>query len=411
MDFSEEFEYTEELQEFAKEVRQWIDENAPKDLGSPEDPGSGFSEEVSYAKWQNQCDFRRKLGKKGWLYPGHPREYGGGGLDRDHRIIIGQELAKRNLGFLSLQGPGGFLGVPAILACGTEEQKERHLPPIIKGEVYTWESFSEPEAGTDEANQQTNALRAVRENDYFIINGQKMFSSGPHPPPDQFLLLTRSDLEAPRHHNLAMFICPATLSGISIIPMDLFVAVATNQIFFDDVRLHESYLIGGDHDGWKVVKATLDAEHGIARPSTGGVRRRRRNVLIPRNLAAERFFAQCKSNPNIVRRLRENPHLLSILVDTYIGAQIERLLKIRNHGGKAGFYGGPQQLMYSKMFAAKLAANMEEILGPYVLTDDAEWCLDEGIFETGQRAAMAFAPGGTPEAQKIIISRALAIGR
>ena len=405
MDFSEEFEYTEELEEFAKEVRQWMDENAPKDLGS------GFSENVGYEQWQNQCDFRRKLGKKGWLYPGHHQKYGGGGLDRDHRVVIARELAKRNSGFLALQGPGGALGVPAILACGTEEQKERHLTPILKGEVYTWESFSEPEAGTDEANQQTKALRAERENDYFIINGQKMFSSGPYPPPDQFLLLTRSDLKAPRHQNLAMFICPANLPGISISPMDLFVPVATNQIFFDDVRLHESYLIGGDHDGWKVVSATLDAEHGVVRSSTVSGQRRKRNVSIPRNLTAERFIAQCKNNPNIVKRLRENPHLLGILVDTYIGAEIERLLKIRNHGGKAGLYGGPQQLIYSKMFAAKLAANMEEILGPYVLTDDAEWCLDEGIFEAGQRGAMAFAPGGTPEAQKIIISRALAIGR
>jgi len=281
----------------------------------------------------------------------------------------------------------------------------------MKGEVYTWESFSEPEAGTDEANQKTNALRAERENDYFIVNGQKLFSSGPYPQPDQFLLLTRSDLEAPRHQNLAMFICPANLPGISIAPMDLLIPEATAQLFFDDVRLHESCLIGGDHDGWKVVTATLNAEHGVVRSSTGSGQRRKRNVSIPRNETAEKFFAQCKSNPNIVKRLRENPHLLSVLVDTYIGAQIERLLKIRNHGGKAGFYGGPQQLIYSKMFAAKLAASMEEILGPYALTDDAEWGLDEGILEEGQRGAMAFAPGGTPEAQKIIISRALAIGR
>ena len=410
MDFSEEIEYTEELREFEKEVQQWMEENVPEDLALPEILPR-YGEVRSYEQWQKQCEFRRTLGAKGWLFPRLPREYRGGGLRRDHAVVIERELTKKNTSPVSLQSPGGSLAVPVILAFGTEEQKKRFLPPMIRGEVYTYESFTEPEAGTDLAGQQTNALRAVREKEWFIINGQKMFSSGHYPPPDQFLLLTRSDLEAPKHENLAMFVCPADLPGISITPLDLFIPFATNQIFFEDVRLHESFLIGGDHDGWKMANAALAAEHGAGRGSKKEGRRDKRNACIPRNIVADRLFAQCKNNPNIARRLRENPHLLDTLVDIYIGAQIERLFRIRSHGGKAGPYGGPQEFLYSKVFTAKLAAGTQEILGPYALVDNTEWCLDEGIIERGQRQAIAAAPGGTPESLKIIIARALDIGR
>jgi hypothetical protein len=87
-----------------------------------------------------------------------------------------------------------------------------------------------------------------------------------------------------------------------------------------------------------------------------------------------------------------------------------RLFSIRNAAGKAGRYGGPQLQLYTKMSGGRLIANMAKVLGPYVLTDDEEWGLDDNIFEVGQRAGLCFAPAGTPEASKIIISRGLGIG-
>jgi len=99
------------------------------------------------------------------------------------------------------------------------------------------------------------------------------------------------------------------------------------------------------------------------------------------------------------------------VVDTYIDAQIERLFAMRNSAGVGGHYGGPQLSAYSKEFSNRLIVAMAKVLGPYTLTDDARWGLDEDIFEVGQRGALATAPGGTPEAMKIIMSRALAIGR
>jgi len=422
MDFS--LEYNNEQEEFAKEVRKWLDENVPKDMVSPRDPLK-----MSYEQWQKRRELGRKLGEKGWLYPGYPREYGGGGLDADHSSVLRRELAERHLS-LPPYYDSGRLASPAVLATGTDEQKERFLPPMLKGEVFTWQLFTEPEAGTDEANQQTNALRHVREKDHFIINGQKIFVGGLYSPPDQFLLLTRSDLEAPRHQNLAMFLAPANLPGITIQPLDLFPAGTFGQVsgltadgapgvkhsvFFDDVRIHESYLIAGERDGWRVTTATLTVEHGDREGSGGEGGGQGGASWIPRNLVAEKFLEQCKSNQNVVNRLKENPQLLDSVVNIYIGAQIERLFAMRNawlpRSGKRAPYAGPQLQLYSKNFGARLANDMARVLGPCTLTDDAERGLDDGIFEVAQRGGVCFAPAGTPEALKIIISRALAIGR
>jgi hypothetical protein len=415
MDFS--LEYAKEQAEFAQEVRAWLDENVPKDLLNPRD-----NLKMSYEQWLKRRELGRQLGEKGWLYPGYPRQYGGGGLDTEHCFVLNQEMAERHLSLPPFYD-SGRLAAPAVFACGTEEQKKRFLPPILKGEVVTWQLFTEPEAGTDEANQQTNALRHVRDREYFIINGQKIFVGALYSPPGQFLLLTRSDLEAPRHQNLAMFLAPADLPGITIQPLDLFPSGTFGQIcgpaadgapgvkhsvFFDDVRIHESYLIGGDKDGWRVTTATLTVEHGDRAGVAGA-------SPEPKNLVVESFLEQCKNNRMVVKRLRENPELVDNVVNVYIGAQIERLLALRNawlpHSGKRAPYAGPQLAVYQKMFGGRLTGDVARVLGPYALTDDSRWGLAEDIFEVAERAGLCFAPGGTPEALKIVISRALGIGR
>jgi alkylation response protein AidB-like acyl-CoA dehydrogenase len=416
MDFS--LEYTQEQEAFAKEVQTWIEEHVPKDLINSRDAIT-----ISREQWQKRRELGRQLGAKGWLYPAHPHEYGGGGLDADHSFVLHKEFAEKHVGLPPYYS--NTLAVPAILGGGREEQKKRFLPPIFKGDVITWQLFTEPEAGTDEANQQTNALRHVRDKDHFIVNGQKIFVGCTHFALDELYLwlLTRSDPEAPRHRNLATFIIPATLPGITIRPLDLFppstfggVSGRTplsspgvkNTVFFDDVRIHESYLIGGDTEGWRMANLTLEVEHGGGGGEGAGGE-------LGGNFLAEKFLAQCKTNPNIVQRLAENPRLLDSMVNIYIGTQIERLFSTRNAwlrlSGRRVAYAGPQRILYTKMLGARFVADMAEVLGPYSFTDDAEWGLDGDTFEVGQRGGVCMAPGGTPEALKIAISRALAIGR
>ena len=418
MDFS--IDYNEKQEEFAKEVRAWLDENIPEGIVHGKDVNK-----MSDEQWEKRREFCRRLGQKGWLYPGFPPEYGGGGLEGDHRSVLYKELAKR--GFSSPPHyDSGKLAAPTIMVCGTEEQKKKMLPPMLRGEVTTWQLFTEPEAGTDEANQQTNALRIKKEGDHFIVNGSKIFVGGNRRPPDQFLLLTRSDVDAPRHRNLAMFIAPADLPGISIYPLDLF-PVGTigqvwnesadpapgqkNSVFFEDVKIHESCLIGEDHDGWKVATATLTVEHG----DRSGEHVESGGVYVPQNTLVDKFLDQCKNNPVIKQRIKDNPHLLESVVDVYIGGQIDRLLETRNawlpRSGKRMPYAGPQHALFAKMFGMELTEHMAKVLGPYALTDDEEQGFENGFFEVGSRSGVCIAPGGTPEALKIVISRALRIGR
>ena len=411
MDFS--LEYTKGQEEFAEVVRDWIAKNVPAGMVNLRDPVK-----KTYEQWQLRRELGRRLGNEGWLYPGLPTEHGGGGLDGDRRAVLSREFEEAGVGYPPFYD-SARLAVGPILALGTDEQKHLFLPPILRGEVTTWQLFTEPEAGTDEANQQTDALRHEKEGDHFIINGTKVFVGGLYSPPDQFLLLTRSDREAPRHENLAMFLAPANAEGVTITPLPLFVSgtmsqvsgptvdqapAVKHQVSFDDARVHERYLIGGERDGWRVTTATLDVEHG------GG-----QVGVPPENVAVTRFLDQCRHNPMIQRRLKENPQLLESVVDVYIGAEIQRLWGVRNSwlsgSGIRAPYAGPQLGLYTKILGGEVIADIAKVLGPYTFTEGTDWGLEEDLFEVVQRGGVCFAPAGTPEAQKIIVSRALAIGR
>jgi len=127
------------------------------------------------------------------------------------------------------------------------------------------------------------------------------------------------------------------------------------------------------------------------------------------------LLEHCRSDPRITARLRENPSLLERLVTVYTRVEIQRLWTLRNawlsSTGRQVPYAGPQLLLYSKVLGNELLSDILAILGPCALTDDPEWGFDEGFFEIGQRGGLCTAPAGTPEALKIVISRALALGR
>jgi len=424
MDFS--MEYEPKDQEFALEVRAWIKENIPKEYRPFRDAYS-----ITPEQWEIRREIARRLGKKRWLLPGYPAKYGGCDMDVAHMIVLKKEFENAHIGHPPHYDSAVSLGAPAILATATEEQKKRFLPPVLGGEWHTWQLFTEPEAGTDEANQQTNALRHERDKEYFIINGQKIFVGCYRGKPDYFLLLTRSDLKAPRHENLAMFMCPANLPGITISQLDLYCADYVNsiqnvvsdnapgqknQVFFDDVRVHESYLIGGDHDGWKVADATLLVEHGTAGPQDGRTSSEPRDARTPpENYMLPKFLEECRSNPNIAARLKENPLLMESLLNYYIGNQIARLWQVRNfwHQTHAvrGPGKGPQLTLFLKMFGPVAGTSLARVLGPYAVIQDEEWAPLGGAYEVLVRGSSLLAPSGTPEAQKIIMARSLGIGR
>ncbi len=205
---------------------------------------------------------QRELADAGYVVPHWPEPWGLG-ADPIHQLILAEELDGR--------GSGNAIGVgwaaPTILLAGTEEQKRRYLPAIFDHTEIWCQLFSEPDAGSDLANL---ATRAVRDGDEYVINGSKIWSSGAHHA-QMGILLARTDPDAPKHRGISYFLCPMDTPGITMAPIvDMTTAHSFNQVFFDDVRLHESLRVGEEGDGWRLAKVTL-ANERISLSSAGSL--------------------------------------------------------------------------------------------------------------------------------------------
>ncbi|MBI4498489.1 MAG: acyl-CoA dehydrogenase family protein [Chloroflexi bacterium] len=392
MDF--ELNYSVEQQEFRQEVRQWLKDSLDHEFLKTLPPDQ---EDYAEAHYEYGRQVRRMLGERGWLAPTWPKEYGGGGLTVAHQIVIEEELAEYDLP--AVGDLGLTLGAPAINAWGNEEQKQRFLPPILKGEVVVWQVFTEPGAGSDLASLKT---RAVEDGDDFVINGNKIFV-GQKYYADYLYTLAVTDPEAPRHNNIGAFIIPAGTEGVTVHRLDLIAGGGKRAIFFDDVRVPKENLIGGKGKGWWVAQTTLELEHG------GGGR------VTPRNRLVDQFLKYAKSAKLNGQVISADSRKQEILVDAYIQANVIRLLGLRNYwqrnAGVRQTYEGSQLSMNNKVFMPRLASMMLEVLGPYALTKDATWGPARGEIENWQRQSTATHPGGTIEIQKVIMARSMGLSR
>ena len=397
-----ELQYTEEQEEFRKEVKTFLETAISKDLKHPVDP-----KDLTYDQYMIRRAVGKALGEKGWLWPMAPTEYGGGGLSIDHAIIIEEEVGKYGLPIPPYYDSGGRLGGPSILVWGTEEQKQEFLPPIFKGEVRTWQLLSEPSAGSDLAGVQTTA---ILDGDDYVINGQKIWVGSNHGA-EQSWMICLTDPEGKRHENLSWFIVPMDLPGITIVPMDLLTTGGEggagtgekNTIFFDNVRIPATNLIGGLNNGWKVATTHLELEHG-------GGGQIRKNDLV------DRIINYCKNSESLGEPLIKNQDIQDNIVDIYIESEITRLFNLRNywlaHANKQRTYEGPQSSFYRKTSALRIAEKILDILGPYAITNDEKWGLYDGAIELQHRGAIVgLHPGGTTDIQRVIMSRRIGIGR
>ena len=400
MDF--EPRYTEEQQTFRTKVRDWLKDNVPGDLANPAD-----SADTTYDDYLQYRALGRDLGEKGWLWPTAPTEYGGGGLTIDHAIVLDEELDEYSLSLPPYYDSGGRLGGASILVWGDDDQKERFLPPIFKGEVRTWQLLTEPNAGSDLAGVQ---ISAVRDGDDYVINGQKIFVGSSHGA-EQYWTITCTDPDGDRHQNLSWFIVPAETPGLTVVPMDLLIAGGEggagtghkNTIFFDNVRVPASNLIGGENNGWQVATTHLELEHG-----SGGT--------IRRNRLVDRLFDYARELKRDGQPISKDPEVQELLVDVFVEAEISRLFGLRNywmrHAHQKLAHEGPQSSYYRKTSGLRMGEAILKILGPYALTDDPKWDKSDSHMEVFQRSSIvALHPGGTAEIQKVIMSRRLGIGR
>ncbi|MEX2375244.1 MAG: acyl-CoA dehydrogenase family protein, partial [Dehalococcoidia bacterium] len=196
------------------------------------------------------------LAERGWVAPHWPQEYGGAGLSILEQFIFAEEMAEARVPMVG--GIGVALVGPTLIAFGSEEQKREHLPRILSGEVIWSQGFSEPEAGSDLANVQ---MRAVREDDAYVLNGQKVWTSGAQHA-DWMCAIVRTDPDAdPKHRGISFLVFDTRTEGISIRPIvDMTDQEPFNEMFFEDVRVPVSQRVGEENRGWYVAMAMLDFE-------------------------------------------------------------------------------------------------------------------------------------------------------
>ena len=251
------FTFTEEQERFRQEVHDFL---------KPELTAGTFSVRIGDLTCESNRSFSQKMAQRGWIGLTWPEEFGGQGRSYVDKMIMNEEIFK-------VQAPVGyhFMGDrqvgPAILKFGSDWQKESFLPPIVKAEEKSSFCilFSEPNAGSDMA---AVSLRAEKDGDDYVLNGQKIWTSGGHTA-DYGWLLARTNLDSsvPGHLACSEFILDMKLSGITVRPIiNIAGTHSFNEVFFDDVRVHKKFLVGEENAGFKHIMAQMDYERaGIER--------------------------------------------------------------------------------------------------------------------------------------------------
>jgi len=250
MDFSD----TPEEAVFREEVKTWIAENAPEYLHeSLSKSGFGSTRTGDYNPLEEAKKWQKKKADAGWACIQWPEDYGGRGATPIQSVIWNQEegvYGRLSATFIIGQG----MCAPTMMAYASEEHKQRYLPKLASGEEVWCQLFSEPPAGSDLAGLRT---RAERDGDDWVINGQKIWTSGAQHS-DYGILITRTDPEVPKHKGLTMFFLDMKSDGVDIVPIKQANGDSGfNEVYFDNVRIPDSQRLGAVGEGWKVSLTTL----------------------------------------------------------------------------------------------------------------------------------------------------------
>ncbi len=383
------FRFTPEEQAFRQELRGWLRENVPPDW-------EGVFLEETEKEWKQGRVFVKELSQKGWVAPAWPKEYGGMEASTALQLVYNEEMGYHRAPIGSILQAVGIVG-PAILYFGTEEQKRQHLPPITAGEVVWSQGFSEPEAGSDLASLKT---RAVKDGDDWVINGDKIWTSNAHRS-EWCALLVRTDPAAPKHRGISFFLVDMKTPGITVQPIiNMANMHSFNQVFFEDVRVPKSALLGQENQGWYITAMTLDFE---------------RSALVAAGVSmAKRYLDDlvhyCKETKVNGRSLLDNPMVRHKLSEMAIGIEVGKYMVYRVVSLQARKEPGSIEAAVCKLYNTemnvRLANSGIDILGLYgQLQKDSKWSQLMGRFQKSYLYAIAVVVGGgTSEIQRNIIA-------
>ncbi len=402
------FHDTPEEAAFRTEVRAFIDTECPAGIRR-----RGFGAMFGGGGWDDirmgtdeyrarNAEWAKTLAGRGWIAPAWPKEYGGAGMTVMQQFIFNQEMAQAGAPRGGNYGIGTGWAGPTIILYGNEEQKNKYLPGIVRGDDIWCQGFSEPGAGSDLAAIQT---RAVKDGDDYVINGQKIWTSGAHVS-KYMILLARTDPDAPKHKGISYFILDMRSPGIDVRPL---VNMANNhdfnEVFFDNVRVPKENLIGEENRGWYVGTTTLDFERsGIATSVSHGLMVRDLATFMREN-AGEGFVSAKKSVRNEV-------------ADRAIEAEVEEMLSTQIISMQNRGLVPNKEASIAKLFSSELdvriAGTAMKVLGLYgqLRRGSPHVTLSGRVESAYEYATTSTVGGGTSEIQRnIIAARGLGLPR
>ncbi|HUF91237.1 MAG TPA: acyl-CoA dehydrogenase family protein [Candidatus Limnocylindria bacterium] len=384
------FAYSPEQHAFRLELRAWLAAHLPAELclDDPADDRVASDRET----FERRRAWQRTMHAGGWVGINWPAEYGGRGAGLIERVIYEEEYAAARAPVL----PGSMglnLVGPTIIHWGTDEQKREHLPRILSGDEVWAQGFSEPGAGSDLAGLQT---RAVDRGDHFVVNGQKVWTSGAHFA-HWIIVLARTNPDAPRHKGISAFLVPLSTKGITVRPLVLLTGHRHfNEVFFEDVVVPKTALLGPLDQGWTVSTTTLMYE----RHSTGA-----RNPI-----------GQVRGLITLARRLPrdsgtawDDPIVRQRLSQLAIDCEAMKLTRLRSltrqlRGQPPGPEGSVLKVFGSEL-GLRIAEAAGELLGMHALVNEASELVPDAPrwFNRVLAARQYTISAGTSEIQRNII--------
>ncbi len=384
------FRLGERSDAFRDEVRAFLGENfRPDMIERAHDTGTSHN-------WE----FHRALGAQGWIAASWPEEYGGQGRDPMEMTAMRDEL---RLAGVPTDGLGQTIMIArTIRAVGTDEQKQRFLPPALAGEIIFALGYTEPDSGSDVAAAKT---RAVRDGDEWIIDGQKMFTTLAHEATYVFLL-TRTNPDVPKHKGLTMFLVPLDAPGVEIHPVHTMGGERTNATFYTGVRVPDAFRVGEVDGGWDVMTVALTFERG------GFALTEADRVW---ELTVDWATATRRADGT---RVIDDPLVRERLATMRVNLEVARLLAYRcsyvaASGGLPGVEGSMHKLWYSETMTAD-ASELVDMLGAegVLAHGDDDAPVNGWVEHLYRHAAVTTIYGGTSEVQRgIIAERGLGLPR
>lgn len=372
------FGFSEKQEELRCEVRAFIAEHVTPDVvAEMEGHNEGLlGVTMGTSRGPAVKELFRKIDGRGWLGISYPKEYGGQGGDRITQYIVEEEFARANVN-VSTAGSSA----PMIMGAGTEEQKRYYIPKLIKGEFSFAQGFTEPRGGADLASLQ---CRAVKDGDDYVINGQKMYTSGAHYCTHLYLM-ARTDPTAPKHNGISVFLFPLDTPGLTVRPLwtmqndpaaptrTTYGQSRTNEVFFDDVRISKKCLLGNENEGWGIGSKGLNLDR----------------------VGAARYLISVMRDEEIINWIKvrklgqyspaEDSAMRDRVAELWIEAQVCRLMTLRSmsiveRGGRFT-YEGASEKVWAPEHGVRCTEIIGQILGPYAqLLNGSSSAIEKGIF-------------------------------